>query len=393
MIAGGDGPADSVRTVTRSALTRTVLTRTAVVRLLLGWASFGVLLAFAPVLRNRLPSPLLWLILAAIVAVIIVCAFGVVTEAEHLAHRLGDPYGTLVLTLSIAAIEVILISAVMLGPGEHQTIARDSVMAVSMIIMNLVVGVALIVGGLRHRGLRANRDGVSAYLAMLIVLLAVAFAFPAFLGESGSYAPAAAIAMIVLVVLLYAFFLQRQMGPQKTDFQEPGARLNAGAGPSHASVRTVLTAHRRELVARTLLLLALVLPIVLLSHDMARLLDAGLDHLGAPVALSGILIAMIVFLPETITTVRAALVGEMQRVSNLCHGALVSTAGLTIPAVLTIGLVTGERVVLAESPMNLLLLGLTLLLTMATFSARRVNPVHGAAHLLLFVVYGISVFV
>jgi len=372
---------------------RSVLTRTAVLRLLLGWGSFGVLLAFAPVLRNRLPSPLLWLILAAIVAVIIVCAFGVVTEAEHLAHRLGDPYGTLVLTLSIAAIEVILISAVMLGPGEHQTIARDSVMAVSMIIMNLVIGAALVVGGLKHPDVRANRSGVVTYLGVLVVLLAVAFALPALLGDAGVYPPTAAVAIVVLVLLLYAFFLLRQLGAGKTDFQEVRVGADAADAAARGSFGSVLAEHRSETIAHTLLLLALALPIVLLSHDMATLLDDGLARLGAPVALSGILIAMIVFLPETITTVRAALVGEMQRVSNLCHGALVSTAGLTIPAVLTIGLVTGERVVLAESPMNLLLLGLTLLLTMATFSARRVNPVHGAAHLLLFVVYGISVFV
>ncbi|PKI93144.1 calcium:proton antiporter [Actinomycetales bacterium SN12] len=391
-ITGGDGPADSVRTVTRSTLLRSVLTRTAVLRLLLGWGSFGALLALVPLLDAPLPTPLLWLILGAIVAVIVVCAFGVVTEAEHLAHRLGDPYGTLVLTLSIAAIEVILISAVMLGPGQHQTVARDSVMAVSMIIMNLVVGVALVVGGLRHPELRANRTGVFTYLGMLLVLLAVAFAFPALLGDEGAYPSAAAITVVVLVVLLYAFFLLRQMGARNADFQEVGTGPDAGEPAARASVGSVLTEHRPELIARALLLLALALPIVLLSHDMATLLDEGLDRLGAPVALSGIVIAMIVFLPETITTVRAALGGEMQRVSNLCHGALVSTAGLTIPAVLTIGLLTDQRVVLAESPLNLVLLGLTLLLTVATFSARRVNPLHGAAHLLLFVLYVLSVF-
>ena len=376
-----------------SVLTRNVLTRTALVRLLLGWGSFVALIALAPLLEGELPTPVLWLLLAVIVAVIAVCAFGVVTEAEHLSHRLGDPYGTLVLTLSIAAIEVILIAAVMLGPGEHQTIARDSVMAVSMIIMNLVVGVALIAGGLRHPGLRANRDGVSAYLAMLIVLLAVAFALPVFLGDAGTYPPPTAITVIVLVVLLYVLFLLRQLGPRKTDFQEVRSRPDAVAPAPRASVHDSLAEHRPEIIARTLLLLGLALPIVLLSHDMATLLDTGLSRLGAPEALSGILIAIIVFLPETITTVRAALGGEMQRVSNLCHGALVSTAGLTIPAVLTIGLITGQTVVLAESPVNLLLLGLTLLLTLVTFSARQVHALQGAAHLLLFAVYGLSVFV
>ncbi len=377
----------------RSVLMRSVLTRTAVLRLVLGWGFFAALLALAPLLDGHLPTPVLWLVLAAIVAVIVVCAFGVVTEAEHLAKRLGDPYGTLVLTLSIAAIEVILISAVMLGPGEHATIARDSVMAVSMIILNLVIGIALVVGGIRHPDRRANRTGVVGYLGVLVVLLAVAFAIPALLGAGGAYPPAVAIAVIVLVVLLYGFFLFRQLGARKADFQEVDAVPDAGDATPSSSVVRVLVAHRSELIARTLLLVALALPIVLLSHDMATLLDEGLGRLGAPVALSGILIAMIVFLPETITTVRAALGGEMQRVSNLCHGALVSTAGLTIPAVLTIGLLTGQTVVLAESPANLVLLALTLLLTAVTFAGHRVNPLHGAAHLVLFLLYGVVVFV
>ncbi|HWU30813.1 MAG TPA: calcium:proton antiporter [Microbacterium sp.] len=348
-------------------------------------------------LDGDLPAWLLWLLLGGIVAVITVSAFGVVTEAEHLAHRLGDPYGTLVLTISIAAIEVILIAAVMLGPGEHTTIARDSVMAVSMIIMNLVIGIALLVGGLRHRRLRANPTGVSLYLGMLIVLLSAAFALPALIGSEGAYDPAQAVPLVLLTVGLYAFFLLRQMGAQRTDFQETaddGDAASSSSSPDavRAPIGAVLVEHRAELTARTLLLIAMVLPIVLLSHDMATLLDEGLDRLGAPVALSGILIAMIVFLPETITTIRAALGGEMQRVSNLCHGALVSTAGLTIPAVLTIGLLTGQHVLLAESPVNLLLLGMTLLLTMATFLGRRLTALHGAAHLFVFVLYGMSVF-
>ncbi|MGQ7313146.1 calcium:proton antiporter [Microbacterium arabinogalactanolyticum] len=378
-------------------LLRTVLTPTAILRLVLGWGSFVLFLALARVLDGNLPAWLLWLLLGGIVAVITVSAFGVVTEAEHLAHRLGDPYGTLVLTISIAAIEVILIAAVMLGPGEHTTIARDSVMAVSMIIMNLVIGVALLVGGLRHRRLRANPTGVSLYLGMLIVLLSVAFALPALIGSEGVYDPAQAVPLVLLTVGLYAFFLLRQMGAQRTDFQETaddGDAASPASSPDavRAPIGAVLVEHRAELTARTLLLIAMVLPIVLLSHDMATLLDEGLDRLGAPVALSGILIAMIVFLPETITTIRAALGGEMQRVSNLCHGALVSTAGLTIPAVLTIGLLTGQHVLLAESPVNLLLLGMTLLLTMATFLGRRLTALHGAAHLFVFVLYGMSVF-
>ncbi|MDN5635798.1 MAG: calcium:proton antiporter, partial [Brevibacterium sp.] len=136
-----------------TAALRSILTPSAIVRLVLGWGAFAALLFVGPLLAPPVPGPLLVTALIIIVGVILVCAFGVVNEAEHLARRLGDPYGSLVLTLSIVLIEVVLIAAVLLGPGEHATIARDSVMAVSMIILNAVIGLCLLVAGLRHGSL------------------------------------------------------------------------------------------------------------------------------------------------------------------------------------------------------------------------------------------------
>ncbi|MGO2541169.1 MAG: calcium:proton antiporter [Specibacter sp.] len=386
-----------------SSTVRSILTPTAIVRLAIGWGAVIGLVFAGPLLEPPVPAPLLVAALAVIVGVILVCAFGVVHEAEHLAKRLGDPYGSLVLTLSIVLIEVVLISAVMLGPGEHATIARDSVMAVSMIILNAVVGLSLLVGGLKHGNLAHNRTGTSAYLALLIVLISLAFALPALIGEAGSYTQGQEIPIIVLTLALYGFFLFQQMGRQADSFREVDPRLTAAQAPrgttnpprpasSSVRISAVMAEHRTELLLRISLLVVTVLPIVLLSHDMATLLDDGLDRIGAPTALSGILIAMIVFLPESITSVRAALNGEIQRVSNLCHGALVSTVGLTIPAVLIIGLLTGQTVVLGESPAELLLLGVSLLLSVSTFAAQKVTAMHGAAHLVVFAVYGIVVF-
>lgn len=368
------------------------------VRVSLGWGAFVALLLARPLLAAPASAPVLVIALVAIVAVILICAFGVVRHAEALAHRLGDPYGSLVLTLSIVLIEVVLISAVMLGPGDHATIARDSVMAVAMIILNLVIGLALLVGGIRHRGMAHNRTGASAYLALLVVLVALAFGMPALIGEDGAYTVAQEIPIVVLTLLLYGFFLYRQMGAQADDFIEVDERMlrrtaaTTGSDPAAPGIREILREHRTEIIVRLGLLVLTVIPIVLLSHDMAALLDDGLGRLGAPTALAGVLIAAIVFLPESITSVRAAVSGELQRTINLCHGALVSTVGLTIPAVLVIGMLTGQTVVLAESPADLLLLGVTLLLSIATFSAKRVTAVHGTAHLALFFVYVLVVF-
>ncbi|MFK3836405.1 calcium:proton antiporter [Microbacterium sp. NPDC087868] len=367
-----------------------------IARIALGWGAYVLVLLAHPLLAAPVAVPLLIVALGVIIGVILVCAFGVVKQAEALAHRLGDPYGSLVLTLSIVLIEVILISAVMLGPGDHATIARDSVMAVAMIILNLVIGLALLLGGLRHRGMAHNRTGTSAYLAMLVVLVALAFALPALIGRDGSYTLGQEIPIVILTLGIYAFFLFRQMGAQAGDFTEVDERLRRRTDAADAAPRTgireTLAAHRTEVLVRLALLVVTVTPIVLLSHDMAALLDDGLGRLGAPAALAGVLIAAIVFLPESLTAVRAALGGEAQRVVNLCHGALVSTVGLTIPAVLVIGMLTGQTVVLAESPANLLMLGVTLLLSVTTFAAKRVTAMHGAAHLAVFAVYVIVLF-
>lgn len=144
----------------------------------LGWATFVALRLVAGHLGAPVPAGTLAATLALIVWVIVACAFGVVGQAEALARRLGDPYGSLVLTLSIVLIEVVLIAAVMIGPGVHPTIGRDSVMAVSMIILNLVIGLSIVFAGRRHGHLVVDRRGTVAYLVMITLLSAIGFAVP-----------------------------------------------------------------------------------------------------------------------------------------------------------------------------------------------------------------------
>ena len=382
-----------------TAAPRSIVTPTAIIRLILGWGTFVAIQLTGPLLDPPVPMPLLVTALIVIIAVILVCAFGVVTEAEHLAGRLGDPYGSLVLTISICLIEVILISAVLLGPGDHATIARDSVMAVSMIILGAVVGLCLLVGGLRHGSMAHNRTGATNYLTMIIALTALAFAVPALIGTNGSYETWQEIPIVIATIGIYAFFLYRQMGPQAQEFTEVDPRVApaphispAEEEPRAQGIVEILSVHRTEIILRLALLVTTVLPIVLLSHDMASLLDDGFGRLGAPVALSGVIIAMIVFLPETLTSVRAAWNGEIQRVSNLCHGAHVSTVGLTIPTVLVIGMITDQPIVLAESPINLLLLAVIVLVSITAFVGKRVTAVHGVTHLIVFLVFGLAIF-
>lgn len=358
---------------------RRVVTPSAAIRLMVPWAGVVGASMAGPLLAAPAPLPTLVIAFVLIVGVILLAAFGVVHQAEELARRLGEPYGTLILTLSVVIIEVVLIASVMLGPGDHPTIARDSVTAVMMIIMALVIGCSLIVGGLRHPRARHNRAGTNVYVALIAVLVTVSLVLPAFVGTDGGFTPTQAVIVALVTVGAYAYFLFRQTGAQARDFQE--------VTEQKATERAPLRGSGPELALRSILLVLTMLPIVLLGHSLAGVLDDGLPRLGAPAALSGIVIAFIVFTPETLTMIRAAAAGESQRVANLGLGAFVSTVGLTIPSVLVIGLITGKTVPLAESPAMLVIIIATIALTAITYGARRATPIHGVLHLALFAAY------
>ena len=224
---------------------RDVINAPTIARPIIGWAAVGASLIAGPLIGPGLPGPVLGALLAGIIGVIAYLSFGVVGQANHLARRLGDPYGSLVLTLSIVVIEVILISSVMLGPGESATIARDSVMAVSMVIMNLVVGVALLAGALRHGNLRLNRAGSSTYLSMLIVLVTFALILPAALDGGGSYTGMQQAVISTVTLVVYGFFLLRQTTAEAGDYMEAGDFTEAGDYREAAAAGTARPSWKR----------------------------------------------------------------------------------------------------------------------------------------------------
>lgn len=361
---------------------------------------------------------------AVLFATILHAAFGVVREADHLADRLGEPYGTLILTLSIVSIEVILIAAVMLGPGDTPTIGRDSIFAVMMIILNLVMGLCLVAGGLRHGEQTYNVQGATAYLSMIVLLTSTALVLPRVTSAgNASFLPIQALAVATLTLALYAAFLALQMGRYRRFFiQPPAGRMmtppsgldaaadeggageggvgEGGAGERAAAEKAASDGAatngaadgRADVIGRALVLVGLMLPIIVLAHHLAILIDFGIALAGAPVAVGGVLIAIIVFTPESITAIRAARANETQRAINLCLGAFVSTVGLTVPAVLAIGLVTGQAVTLGLGDADLVLLAITMALTALTFLGAPATPIQGLMHLMLFMTYAVLLF-
>lgn len=329
-------------------------------------------------------------------ATIITAAFGVVREADHLAHQLGEPYGTLILTLSVVLIEVILIAAIMLGPGDYPTIGRDAIFSVMMIILNLVTGLCLLLGGTRYGEQEYNAQGSATYLSMIALLTGIALVLSNYTATGGGkFSTTQAIAVSVVVALLYGAFLIMQTRTYRRLFVQPPAGSLSIPLQREDIRKTEARRHSldgRALTIRTALLVAAMIPIVLLAHDLAILIDHGIAVTHAPVALGGVLIAIVVFTPESMTAIRAALADQMQRVINLCLGAFLSTVGLTVPAVLIVGALTGKPVVMGLSAMDTALFALTLAVHMLTLIGHRTTPIQGLMHLTLFAVYAILLF-
>ena len=325
-----------------------------------------------------------------ILGVIVWCAFGVVEQADHLAEILDEPLGTLILTLSIVIIEVALISAVMLGTRAVPTLGRDTMFAVLMIVLNGVVGLALLLGGMRHHEQDYNLQGAVAYVAVIVPLSVIPLALPNFTRSTpdSTLTGPQAFFFALFTLLLYGVFLAVQTVRHRHFFVEPAR----GDGIVIAHGESDHTVSPRAVTWHAFLLVALVLPIVLLAKQLAKLIDHGIAALGAPVALGGVLIALIVFAPEGISALRAALANQLQRAVNLCLGGALSTIGLTVPAVLLTAWLTGRPVVLGIDPASMVLLAVTLALCMLTFSGSPTTVLEGAVHLVVFLVYVVLIF-
>ena len=361
-------------------------------RLVIAWGTVVAFLLFGGTwLAGSTSSALAGLMFVWLLGTISWCAFGVVEQADHLAELLGEPLGSLVLTLSVIGIEVALIAAVMLGAEAAPTLGRDTMFALLMLVLNGVVGLALLLGGLRHHQQDYNLQGATAYLAVLVPLSVLALVLPNFTRSTAgpTLSSAQAFFFALFTTVLYGVFLAIQTVRHRAFFVErPRAETTAAGdhGGAHPD------ASMADVLRHAILLVVTMLPIVLLAKSLAKLVDRGVAILGAPDALGGMLIALIVLAPEGVSALRAAIGNQLQRAINLSLGAALSTIGLTVPAVLSIGLLTGQPVVLGVDPAAMVLLAVTLLVSTLTFSGSPTTVLEGAVHLVLFLVFVVLLF-
>ena len=336
----------------------------------LGWLL--ILASFAA----SIPSALLG-------AVLVLIVIAAVHHAELIAHRVGEPFGTFVLAIAVTVIELGLIVTLMSAGGEDAaTLARDTVFAAVMIILNGLVGLCILAGALRHREQTFKQTGVSASLATLCTLTVLTLVLPNFtLSEPGPvYAPSQLAFVAVVSFMLYATFVSVQTVRHRDYFLPPAAL--AADEETHAEPPS-----DRQTLLSAALLIACLGAVVLLAKTLAPTVEAAVAGLGAPRTLVGVIIAALVLLRESVAAVRAALANRLQTSLNLGLGSALATIGLTIPAVAALSLMVELPISLGLDTKSIVLLFLTLVVTTLTLGTGRTTILQGAVHLMIFAVY------
>lgn len=315
-------------------------------------------------------------------------AIGVMLHAEAIAEVLGEPLGTLVLTFSAIAVEISLIMSVMLEGERNPTLARDTMFATLMILLNGLLGIGLLLGGLRHRQQTFNLEGARAYIVVLVPLAVCALALPNFTKavSADALSREEAIVFAVITLMLYVVFVALQTGRHRSFFGEEVTAIAAAVKSTQEGLAKS-PRQSRLVVWHSILLLLTLIPVALLAEDLAVFLEKADHKLGWPEQIIGVIIATLVLAPEGLAGLRAAWNNHLQRSVNILMGSALSTIALTVPTVLLVGAAIGHDIILGLPTHYLVLLFLTLFVTSMTFGTSKTDMLKGAVHLVLFFVY------
>ncbi len=282
-------------------------------------------------------------------------------------------------------IEVTLIATIMLGVKEVPTLARDTVFAVVMIVCNGLVGICIFIGGLRFREQDFQVSGSNLYLSVLFVMATITLIMPNYtLTTQGPIYSAAQLGFVsVVTLLLYGLFLYTQTIRHRDYFVSAAAE--AAESGTHAS--------NRMLGLSVVLLLVSLLAVVLLAKKFSVVVDVVSAQIGAPPAFAGVLVALLILLPEGVAAISAARKNDLQKSINLALGSSLATIGLTVPTVAVAAWALDKQLVLGLNGQEMVLLLLTFFLSMLTFGTGRTNILFGLVHMVVFAVFVFLVFV
>jgi Ca2+:H+ antiporter len=305
--------------------------------------------------------------------------FAAVHHAEVLAARVGEPFGSILLALAITTIEVGLIIALMIsGAPGSDTVARDTVFSVVMIVLNGIVGLCLVVGAAHHYEQEFRVQGASAILSVIATLAIVAFVFPNVTRTTSgpTFASSQLLFVDIVSLALYALFVYVQTFRHRADFVSDDGVIAQAAPPTA----------RRSLISATLLTVSL-MAVILLAKALSPIVGAAVAGAGLPPTVVGVVIAMVVLLPEGLTAVKAARRNRLQTSLNASLGSALASIGLTIPIVGTLSLFLGVPLILGLPPESTALLLLTLFVSTLTFATGRTTILQGGVHLVIFGIF------
>ena len=350
----------------------------------------AVLAHWSPAGAMNAPANLAWS--AWLVAAILACAFRAMSHADALAEYFGEPLGTLILTISAITIEVAAVSAVMLGEGGEPEVARDTMFAVLMILLNLGVGLAAILATRRRTEVEFNPQSAAAYLPLIVALAAVVLVLPRFTSsEAGGWmSDPMEIFVGTAAFAIYGVFLWLQTTRHRAYFAHHGVGEREGEARREAHIEHARHAKAHPWRSGVLLVLALV-GVVSIAEGLSTRVRGVLDENFIPAAVGGIFIALLVLAPEGLAALRSAARGDMQRSVNVLLGSSLSTIGLTVPAVIVIRFATGVSPEFGLDGPSIVLLVTTVVVSILTLGRGRVNLGTGVAHLLLFVAWIVTI--
>lgn len=314
---------------------------------------------------------------------LIASVMAAVQHAEVVAHRVGEPFGALILALAVTVIEVSLIVSLKLsGSAGQASLARDTVFATVMIVCNGIVGLCLLVGALRNHVAVFRIEGSSPALAVLIPLTTLSLVLPQFTTTTAgpTYSNSQFAFAGLMSLLLFGVYVFVQTIRHREHFLPPNSpgdpRAEHGEPPARSAA----------IMAFALLCAALV-AVVGLAKALAPSIEAAVRMIGAPSSFVGIIIALIVLLPETGAAFRAALHNRMQISLNLALGSALATIGLTIPAIGFVSIVFGMPMTLGLPPKEIVLLLLTFAVSTITLASGKATVLHGTVHLVVFAAF------
>lgn len=305
-----------------------------------------------------------------------------VHHAEVVAHRVGEPYGTLVLAIAITIIEVSLIVSLMLSGGtDTAALARDTVFAAIMIILTAIIGLCLLIGGFRFREQVFGAQGVSAALITLIAITILTLVLPNYTTTVAGpeYSDSQLIFVAIVCLVLYGSFVAIQTGRHR-DFFLPGN--GADSEEVHAPPPSISTT-----IVSVVFLLVCLGAVVLIAKGLAPSIEVAVVQWGAPESVVGVIVALVILLPEGMAAVKAARKNRLQTSLNLALGSALASIGLTIPAVAIVSILTGMTITLGIDTKSIVLLILSLFTIMISFGTGKTNVLQGVVLLVIFAVY------